>query len=118
MYQVSEQFTRANSAGVEALVTMANAAFAGVERLAALNLNAVRTLLEDSAENTRALLAIKDVRGLISLQTTLAQPGLDKAGIYTRSVYRIATETQEALSEVVEGRLVGVATEKLAGGSA
>lgn len=105
MYPIPEQFSRANRASVETLVTMANTAFAGTERLAALNLNAVRTLLEDSAANTRALLAIKDMQDLVSLQTTLAQPGLDKARVYSRSVYRIASETQEALSEVVEGQV-------------
>jgi len=105
MYKVPEQLTGVNRAGVETLVTLANAAFAGAERLAALNLNAARTLLEDSAANTRALLAVKDVQDLVSLQNTLAQPGLEKATDYSRSVYQIATETREALSEVVEGQV-------------
>ena len=105
MYKVPEQLTGVNKAGVETLVTLANAAFAGAERLAALNLNAARTLLEDSAANTRALLAVKDVQDLVSLQNTLAQPGLEKATDYSRSVYQIATETREALSEVVEGQV-------------
>ncbi|MCX7165902.1 MAG: phasin family protein [Rhodocyclales bacterium] len=105
MYKISEQLTSANQAGVETLVTIANASFAGVERLAALNLNAVRTLFEDSTENTRALFAVKDVQDFVSLQTKLAQPGLEKATVYSRSVYQIATETQEALSGVVEGKV-------------
>ena len=105
MYKVPEQLTRANKVGVETLVTIANAAFAGAERLAALNLNAARSLLEDSAANTRALLAVTDVKDLISLQNTLAQPGLERATVYSRSVCQIATATQEALSEVVEGRI-------------
>ena len=105
MYKVPEQLTSANKAGVETLVTIANAAFAGAERLAALNLNAARGLLEDSAANTRALLAVKDVKDLVSLHNTLAQPGLERATVNSRSVYQIATATQEALSDVVEGRI-------------
>lgn len=109
MYSVPEQLTSANKAGVETLVTIANTAFSGAERLAALNLNAVRTLLEESTANTRALLSVKDVQELVSLQTTLAKPGLEKASTYSRSVYQIAAETQEALSEVVEGRVTELA---------
>ena len=105
MYKLPEQLASANQASVETLVTFANAAFGGAERLAALNLNAARTMLEDGAANTRALLGVKDVQSLVSLQTTLSQPGLEKASVYSRSVYQIAAETQEALSEVVEGQV-------------
>ena len=105
MYKLPEQLASANQASVETLVTFAKAAFGGAERLAALNLNAARTMLEDGAANTRALLGVKDVQSLVSLQTTLSQPGLEKASVYSRSVYQIAAETQEALSEVVEGQV-------------
>lgn len=118
MYMMPQQFASANKAGVETLVTLANAVFAGAERLAALNLNAARTLLEDSAANARAVLAVKDMQRLVSLPTSLARPGLDKATVYSRSVYQIASETQEALSEVVHGQIselkqsVGLALDK------
>ena len=39
MYNVSEQISNTNKAGVETFMTIANATFAGAERLAALNLN-------------------------------------------------------------------------------
>lgn len=105
MYDVSEKLSSVSKASVETFVNMANTAFGGMERLAALNLNAARTLMEDSATGTRALLDVKDVQGLVSLQTMMAQPGLQKAGVYSRSVCRIAADTQEALSEVVDGQV-------------
>ncbi len=105
MYDVSEKLYSVSKASVETFVDMANTAFGGMERLAALNLNAARTLLEDSATGTRALLDIKDVQSLVSLQSMMAQPGLQKAGVYSRSVCRIAADTQEALSGVVEGQV-------------
>ncbi|HNB07330.1 MAG TPA: phasin family protein, partial [Thauera aminoaromatica] len=37
-----EQFTAANKANIETLLTLANTAFASAERLAALNLNTAR----------------------------------------------------------------------------
>jgi len=102
MYKLPEQLTSAHQASVETLMTIANAAFGGVERLAALNLNAVRSLLEDSTTNARALIAVKDAQGLVSLQTQLAQPGLNRATVYSRSLYQIATETQKTLSAVIK----------------
>ena len=105
MYNLPEQLSSASKAGVETLVNMANTAFGGAERLAALNLNAARTLMEDGATRTRVLCGVEDLQGLVSLQSNLAQPGLEKAAVYSRSVYQIAADTQEALSDVVEGQV-------------
>jgi phasin family protein len=102
MSVTTEQLANANKANVETLLTIANTAFASAERLAALNLNTARAILEDSVANAKALLAVKDVQQLVSLQTTLAQPAVEKAVAYSRSVYEIATQTQEELSKVVE----------------
>jgi phasin family protein len=104
MNATTEQFASANKATVETLLTVANTAFASAERLAALNLNTARALLEDSVANAKALLSVKDVQQLIAMQTTLAQPAVEKAVAYSRSVYEIATQTQEELSKVVEGQ--------------
>ena len=105
MYDVSEKLSTVSKASVETLANMANTAFGGIERLAALNLNAARTLLDDSAANTRALLDVKDVQSLVSLQTMMTQPGLQKATAYSRRVCRIAADTQGALSDAVEGQV-------------
>lgn len=105
MYDVAEKLSSASQASVETLVNMANTAFGGMERLAALNLNAARTMMEDGAARTRALLEVKDVQGLVSLQTMMAQPSLQKTTVYSHSVCQIAADTQEALSDVVEGQV-------------
>ena len=104
MNATTEQFATANKANVETLLTIANTAFASAERLAALNLNTARAMLEDSVASAKALLAVKDVQQLVAMQTTLAQPAVEKAVAYSRSVYEIATQTQEELSKVVEGQ--------------
>ena len=104
MNATTEQFASANKANVETLLTIANTAFASAERLAALNLNTARAVLEDSVANAKALLAVKDVQQLVAMQATLAQPAVEKAVAYSRSVYEIATQTQEELSKVVESQ--------------
>ncbi|HQN46443.1 MAG: phasin family protein [Rhodocyclales bacterium] len=104
MTKLPAQFAEANKASVEAMLTIANTVFASAERLAALNLNTARTLLEDSVANTKALLSAKDIQELASMQATLAQPSVEKAVAYSRSVYEIATQTQSELAKVSEAQ--------------
>ena len=104
MNATTEQLAAANKANVETLLTVANTAFASAERLAALNLNTARAILEDSVANAKALLAVKDVQQLMSLQTNLAQPAVEKAVAYSRSVYEITSETQQQLAKMVEAQ--------------
>jgi phasin family protein len=108
MYTTPEQLSTANKANVETLLTIANTAFASAERLAALNLNTARVLLEDAVGNAKSLLAAKDAQELMSLQGALAQPALEKAVAYSRSVYEIATQTQEELNKVLEGQFAEI----------
>ena len=100
----TSQFATNNKAGIEALLTLANTAFASAERLAALNLNTARGILEDSVNTTKTLLGAKDVQELVALQSTLTQPSVEKAVAYSRSVYEIATQTQEEIAKIVEAQ--------------
>ena len=86
MFATPEQFAAANKAAVESLLTLANTALASAERVAALNLNTARSVLEDSVSNTKAILGAKDAQEAISVQATLAQPNVEKAVAYSRSV--------------------------------
>jgi len=108
MFANTEQFAEVNKANVETLLTVANAAFASTERLAALNLNTARAVLEDGVANAKALMGAKDVQELVALQSAMAQPMVEKAVAYSRNVYEIATQTQEELSKVVEGQMTEV----------
>ncbi|HMM54148.1 MAG TPA: phasin family protein [Candidatus Desulfobacillus sp.] len=104
MFATPEQLASANKANIETLLTLANTAFASAERLAALNLNAAREVLEDGMNNTKALFGAKDLQEAISLQATLAQPTMEKAVAYSRSVYEISAQTQEEFSKLVEAQ--------------
>jgi phasin family protein len=101
-----EQFASVHKAQIDGLLTFANTAFAGMERLAALNLNTARSLLEDSAGSARALLGAKDFQSFIAIQGSLTQPAVDKAVLWSRSVYEISNATREELSKTVEAQFV------------
>lgn len=108
MYNTPEQFASANKANVETLLTLANTAFASAERLAALNLNTARSLLEETVANAKALMSAKDVQELMNIQASLAQPSVEKAVAYSRSVYEIASQTQEELGKIFEAQFAEV----------
>jgi len=105
MFATPEQFAAASKTNVETLLTLANNAFASAERLAALNLNTARSILEDSMASSKALLGAKDIQELVSLQTSLAQPLVEKAVAYNRSVYEIASQSQEEVSKLLEAQI-------------
>jgi phasin family protein len=99
-----EQFAAANKAAVDSLLSVANTALASAERIATLNLETARSVLEDSVSNTKALLGAKDVKEAITIQASLTQPSVEKAVAYGKSVYEISAQTQEQLAKMVEAQ--------------
>lgn len=98
----TEPFVKLHQAQVDSLQALANAAFAGAERFAVLNLNTSRSLLEDSANSARTLLGAHSLQDFIARQGALTQPALDKALAWSRDAREIGSSTQEALTEVLE----------------
>src|SRR3990170_1824385 len=105
MYVTPEQIQAANKANVEAFLAAANAQFGAFEKLASIQAGAVKSAFEDSIANTRALLGAKDVQEFVSLQNSFAQPAMEKAIAYSKSVYEVATEANAELSKVAERRV-------------
>jgi phasin family protein len=105
MYVTPEQIQAANKANVEAFLAVANAQFAAFEKLATIQASAVKSAFEDSIANTRALLGAKDVQEFVSLQNAFAQPAVEKALAYSKSVYEVATGANAELSKVAERRV-------------
>ena len=104
MFKTPEQFAAANKATVDSLLSLANTALASAERIAALNLNTARSVMEDSVSSAKAIMGAKDVQEALSIQASLAQPSVEKAVAYSRSLYEIAAQTQEEISKVVEAQ--------------
>ena len=104
MFTTPEQFAAANKATVDSLLSVANTALASAERIAALNLNTARSMMEDSVSGAKALMGAKDVQEALSIQASLAQPNVEKAVAYSRSVYEITAQTKEELAKMVEAQ--------------
>jgi phasin family protein len=84
---------------------VANTQFAALEKLANLQATAVKSVFEESIANTRALLGARDVQEFATLQNSFAQPALEKAISFSKSIYEVANETNAELSKVAERRV-------------
>ena len=106
MFKTPEQFAAANKATVDSLLSLANTALASAERIAALNLNTARSALEDTASGVQTVLSAKDPQAALAAQKSLAQPAVDKAVAYGKSVFEITSQTQQELAKMVEAGFV------------
>lgn len=99
-----DQISTASKAGVEMWLGIANTQFAAMERLSALNIGAAKAAFEASMGQTRALLGAKDPQELVNLNAAAAQPSLENAIAYSRSVYELATQTQGEMNKIIESQ--------------
>lgn len=105
MYVTPEQIQATNKAAVESMLSLASSQFAAIEKLANLNASAIRAAFEDTMSNARALAGAKDVQELVTLQSTFAQPVLEKAIAYSKSVYEVAAQANAEMSKAAEKRV-------------
>ena len=101
----TEQFASLQKAQIDSLLTLAHTAFAGMERLAALNLETARNLLDDGAGSARTLLSATDLQTLMTLQGGLVQPTADKLAAWSRSAYEIGATTRDELGKTLDARI-------------
>ena len=102
MYQAPEQLMALNKANLEAAVRFAGIALEGAERMLELQLKTVKSAFADGVQQAKAMTEIKDVQELAHLKSTLAQPSMDKATSYAKSVYDVATTTHSEINKLVE----------------
>ncbi|MCC7484965.1 MAG: phasin family protein [Burkholderiales bacterium] len=102
MYQAPEQVVAFNKAGFEAAVKFAGVALQGAERILELQVRATRNAIAESVENAKAIAAVKDIQQLAALKDSLAQPAIEKATAYARSVYDVTAATQAEFGKLIE----------------
>jgi phasin family protein len=100
-----EQIATANKAGVEAILGLASSQLAAFERLSTLNVSATKTAYEEGTGHAKALLGARDVQEYVNLTAATAQPAIEKAIAYSRSVYEVASQAQSELAKFFEARV-------------
>ena len=102
MYQAPEHLMAWNKANLEAAVRFAGIALEGAERMLEVQLKAAKSAFADGVQQAKILAAVKDPQEFAQLKNTLAQPSLEKATSYVKSVYDVATATQSEINKLVE----------------
>ena len=98
----AEQIIAAQKSQIDTLFGLTQKAFEGVEKLVELNLQATKSALSESANNTQALLSVKDAQELLNLQASMVQPLAEKTVAYSRHLYDIAAGTGAEFSKAAE----------------
>lgn len=104
MALTTEQITAAHKANIETLFGLTSKAFEGVEKIVELNVAASRAALAEAASHSQALLNVKDVQELLTLQTNFFQPLAEKTAAYNRHLYNIASSTSAEVSKTFEAK--------------
>jgi phasin family protein len=105
MYQTPEQLVAINKANLEVAMKFAGVALHGAERILDLQLKAAKTAFADSVESAKTIAAVKDIKELAALKDSLAQPSIEKATAYAKSVYDVTTATQAEFGKLVEAQV-------------
>jgi phasin family protein len=100
----AEQVISSHKANVEAMFGLTSKAFEGIEKLVELNLTASKAALADAANQTQAVLSVKDAQELLALQAGIFQPLAEKTASYSRHIYDIAASTGAEIGKAFEGK--------------
>lgn len=102
MYQTPDQLLALNKANFEVAARFAGVALQGAERMLDLQLKAAKSAFADGIENAKAFAAVKDLQEFAALKDNVAQPSIEKATAYAKSVYDVATATQAEVGKLAE----------------
>ena len=105
MFNVNEEFAAANKNAVDTAVRFAQLALTSTERLMKLQMDTVRTAIEENAKTAKTLSEIKDPKELSAVGTKLAEKMVERATNYSREVYEVASEAQNELTKLTEETL-------------
>ena len=100
-----EKLLSVQKTGIETTFAFLNKSFDGIEKLAELNVQAVKSTLAENQEILAKALLAKEPHELFSQQTSQAQPAIEKAQSYWRHVYEILSSTQAEFAALTEAQL-------------
>jgi phasin family protein len=100
-----EQILAANKTAMADAQALAATAFAGFEKLVALNLAATKTALFETTGDLSSAFDAKNPTDALAAQASLVKPLAEKAIAYGREVYAIAAGTTAEFSVAAEGKI-------------
>ncbi|REG60784.1 phasin family protein [Paraburkholderia sp. BL6669N2] len=93
-----QQLIAAQQANLDAFFGVTNKAFAGFQKLVALNWQVSKAALAETQEIVTKAISAGNPGALLALQASLSQPAAEKAVAYGRIVQEIVSEVQSEIS--------------------
>ncbi|MGF6902398.1 TIGR01841 family phasin [Paraburkholderia sp. GAS348] len=101
---VPEQLIAAQKTGLETTVGLLSKALDGTEKLADLNVQAVKSTLVESQEILAKAFSAKEPQELLALQANLGQAAAKKVQSYCRHVYEVVSSVQTEFATTAEAQ--------------
>jgi phasin family protein len=98
----SEQLAAAQQASLNLVFGLTGKMIEGIEQLAELNCQAIRSTLEETQAHAQQALSVKKPQDWLTLQTGLAAPIAEKAQTYSRQLFEIASATQAEFARLTQ----------------
>lgn len=109
MFSILEPLSAAAKASYEAELAAMNGvshtALDGMSKIIDLNLMLVKTAMEDSASVSKQLMSAQTPQEWFSLAAALAQPNVEKALTYSRTMATIVSSTQAEIAKAAEEQI-------------
>lgn len=102
---LSEQFAATQQSNVDTMTTLTGKTLNAVEKIALLNMQAVKATLSEHKALTDRAVAIRDIAELVELQTGYMQAFPLKVKAYWEHVANILVESQQEATAAAEERL-------------
>lgn len=99
------EFVELQKSQLDAWSALGQTMFNAAEKMANLNIAAVKAALQDATESSHSLLGARDVQEFIALANGAAQPTVEKVVGYTRNAYGIASGAGSELTKIFEAQL-------------
>ena len=101
----NEQFGDLSKTAVDDAMKFATVSLESIERMFALNLEAVKVSLDVTAKNAKAVGAVKDAQALSGLSTKASETGVEFLTGYSKNLYEISNAAQAKFGALVEERV-------------
>ncbi len=95
-------FMKFQADAVKASNALAAKTIEGMQKLADLNMKTVKTSMETSAEQVKSLMAVKDVKGMSEMLSTVVQPATEHMTAYAKDAYAITSTTGAEIAAMLE----------------
>ncbi|QBR04012.1 phasin family protein [Paraburkholderia pallida] len=90
--QIQEQLAASQKANLDMLFTLTSGIVEALGKLAELNMQTIRSTLQDAIDQTQRALSVKEPQQWPALQDSLAAPMAEKVQTYSRQLFEIGAE--------------------------